>query len=78
MDEGTQELRNAWVIIPAVMLLVVGGSIAVFSGSGRLGAGSRFRPLLDNFVRMLFRVAGYVVALLVLQYMAGQRPMLGW
>jgi len=74
----TAEFKNAWVIFPAVILVLVGGAIAILSGDGRLSKGSRLRAILDNSLNVLLRIAGYVIALLILQYFAGQRAMLGW
>ena len=71
-------LSEIWEIVPILILLLVGGMIALRSGSDRPAAGLDFRQIARNFSQMVLRVAGYVAVLIALQYWIGQRPTLGW
>ena len=71
-------LSEVWEIVPILLLLLVGGMIALRSGADRPAPGLDFRQIARNLSHMLLRVAGYVAVLLALQYWIGQRPMLGW
>jgi hypothetical protein len=71
-------LSEIWEIVPILLLLSVGGLIAVRSGGDRPATGRDFRQIARNFSQMILRVAGYVAVLLALQHWIGQRPMLGW
>ena len=71
-------LSEVWEIVPILLLLLVGGLVAVRSGADRLASGRDFRQIARNLSQMILRVAGYVAVLLALQYWIGQRPMLGW
>ncbi len=71
-------LSEVWEIVPVLILLLVGGMIALRSGTDRPSHGLDFRQIARNISHMVLRVAGYVTVLLALQYWIGQRPMLGW
>jgi hypothetical protein len=71
-------LREAWEMVPILLLLLVGGLIAVRSGMERPASRDSVRQVVGNFFRMLLRVLGYVAALLAVQYWIGLRPFLGW
>lgn len=66
------------VIVPIMFLLIVGGVIALKSGVSQVSTGQDFLKVASNFSQLLLRVAGYVVALILLQYFIGMRPSLGW
>jgi hypothetical protein len=71
-------LSEIWEIVPILILLLVGGMIALRSGSDRPTTGLDFRQIAGNLSQMMLRVAGYVAVLIALQYWIGQRPALGW
>jgi hypothetical protein len=71
-------LSEVWEIVPIVVLLLVGGLIALRSGTDRPSSGLTLRQIARNISHMLLRVAGYVAVLLALQHFVGQRTMLGW
>jgi hypothetical protein len=71
-------LSEVWELVPILLLLSVGGLIAVRSGADRPATGLNIRQIVRNLSQMILRVAGYVALLLALQYWIGQRPMLGW
>ena len=71
-------LREAWEVVPILLLLLAGSLIALRSGvDGRLRAGI-VRQFFGNLYQMLLRIMGYVAVLLALQYWIGLRPLLGW
>jgi hypothetical protein len=72
------QVKEAWVVLPILLLLFVGGVIAVQSGVERRASGLDLRLIVRNLSRMLLRIAAYVVLLVVLQYCIGLRPSLGW
>jgi hypothetical protein len=71
-------LSEVWELVPILLLLSVGGWIAVRSGADRPASETNIRQIARNFSQMILRVACYVAFLLALQYWIGQRPMLGW
>jgi hypothetical protein len=71
-------LREAWEIIPIVLLVVVGGVIVLQSGVQSAASGQDSRQRVANLSQMLLRLTGYVALFLVLQSWIGQRPALGW
>ncbi len=71
-------LKEAWEIVPVLLLLLVGGLIAVQSGVGQMASGRGLRQVAGNLSQMLLRILGYVAVLLTLQYCIGLRPSLGW
>ena len=64
--------------MPILLLLLVGGLIALRSGVRRSDSGQTLRQVAGNLSQMLLRVIGYVAVLLALQYWIGLRPQLGW
>ena len=71
-------LVEVWEIVPILLLLLVGGMIALHSGADRPKTGLGIRQIARNLSQMVLRIAGYVLLLFALQYWIGQRPMLGW
>jgi len=72
------QIKEAWVVLPILLLLFGGGLIAVQSGVERSASGLDLRQMVRNLSRMLLRIVAYVVLLVVLQYCIGLRPSLGW
>jgi len=72
------QVREAWVVLPILLLLFVGGAIAIQSGVERSASGLDLGLMVRNFSRMLLRIVAYVVLLFVVQYCIGLRPTLGW
>jgi hypothetical protein len=77
MGPGHQ-IREAWVVLPILLLLLVGGAIALQSGIRRPRSKRTIRQLAENLSRMLLRVLGYVTVLLVLQNLIGLGSSMGW
>jgi hypothetical protein len=71
-------LKEAWEIVPVLLLLLIGGLIAVQSGVPRATSGQGLRRVVGNLSQILLRILGYVAVLLTLQYYIGLRPSLGW
>jgi hypothetical protein len=71
-------LREAWEMVPILLLLFAGSLIALRSGLDRSASRQGLRQFTGNLYRMLLRVMGYVAVLLALQYWIGQRPLMGW
>jgi hypothetical protein len=71
-------LRESWELVPILLLLLVGGAIAIRSGVRRLASRQDFRQVLGNMWLVLLRLLGYVAALLVVHEWIGIRPGLGW
>ena len=61
-----------------ILLLAVGALIAVRSGVGELNTCRDYLLVACNLSQMALRVLGYVLILLVVQYLVGLRPSLGW
>lgn len=78
MLSSGHQIKEAWVILPILFLLFVGGLIAIQSGVERSAKGLDLRQMARNLTRMTLRIAAYVVLLVVLQYCIGLRPSLGW
>jgi hypothetical protein len=71
-------LKETWEMVPILLLLLIGGLIAVQSGVRRPASGNNLRQVAGNLTQMLIRVMGYVGVLLALQQLVGLRPALGW
>ncbi len=71
-------LREAWEFVPILLLLSVGGLIAVWSGLQRPLTGLGLRQFAVSIGQVLLRVVGYVAVLLALQHWIGMRPFFGW
>jgi hypothetical protein len=78
MLSAGHQIKEAWVVLPILLLLFVGGVIAVQSGVERNGSGLDLRLMARNLSRMLLRIVAYVALLVVVQYCIGLRPSLGW
>ncbi len=76
---GLEQIVSTFLIVaPILVLLTVGGLIALRSGVSEVSTGQDFLKVASNFSQLLLRVAGYIVALLLVQYFIGMRPSLGW
>jgi hypothetical protein len=71
-------IKEAWEIVPILLLLLVGGAIAIPSGVRRLSSPQGARTLLGNVSEIVLRVLGYVAAMLVIHEWIGLRPGAGW
>lgn len=71
-------LRETWEVIPILLLLAVGSTIALRSGVDRPVGGRSFRQVVGNLSQMVLRVIGYLAVLIALQYWIGMRAVLGW
>lgn len=78
MTSLEQIVSALFIVVPIMGLLTVGGLIALKSGVSHVSTGQDLLKVAGNFSQMLLRVAGYVIALIVLQYFIGMRPSLGW
>jgi hypothetical protein len=78
MTSLEQIVSASLIVAPILVLLTVGGVIALRSGVSEVSTGQDFLKLAGNFSQLLVRVALYIAALLVLQYFIGLRPSLGW
>ena len=74
----TNLIRQAWELVPILLLLLVGGVIAIRSGVRRIASRQGFRQVLGNFWLIFLRVLGYMAAMLVVHEWIGMRPGLGW
>jgi hypothetical protein len=66
------------ILSSIIILVVVGAVIALRSGVGQLNTGRDYLQVAGNLSQMILRIAGYVAILLVLHYLIGLRPSLGW
>jgi hypothetical protein len=71
-------LREAWEVIPVLVLLFVGSLIALRSGEEQPTSGPKIRQFFGNLYHLALRLMGYVAVLVALQYWIGLRPLLGW
>jgi hypothetical protein len=71
-------IRQAWEIVPILLLLLVGGAIAIPSGVRHLAGGHDARQLAGNIWGIVLRVLGYAAMLLIVHEWIGIRPALGW
>jgi hypothetical protein len=71
-------LKQAWEFVPILVLLLVGGAIAIPSGVTHLASRQDARKLAGNLTGILLRILGYVVVLSLLHYWIGLRPAWGW
>ncbi len=69
---------EAWEVVPILLLLLVGGLIAIGSGVHRLASRQDARQLAGNLSGILLRVLGYLAAILLVHDWIGIRPGLGW
>ncbi len=71
-------LREAWELVPVLLLLFVGALIASQSGVRHATTGQGLRQVVVNLSQVFLRILGYAAVLLALQYCIGLRPSLGW
>ncbi len=77
MDVG-KLIRSTWEFVPILMLLFVGGVIAIRSGADGPAAGEGLRRVLANLSHILVRILAYGAAMLLVNEWIGIRPGLGW
>ena len=71
-------IREAWEIVPILLLLLVGAVIAIRSGVHRLTSRGDLRQVAGNVSQILLRIVAYAAAMLVVHEWIGIRPGLGW
>jgi hypothetical protein len=69
---------EAWEIVPILLLLLVGGAIAIPSGIRRLASLRDARQLAGNVWGIVLRLIAYLAALALVQDWIGLRPGMGW
>jgi hypothetical protein len=72
------EIKEAWVVLPILALLLVGGAIALQSGVRRPASSRDIRQMTVNLSRMVLRLLGYVAVLITLQGWIGLGHSMGW
>lgn len=76
---GLEQIISAsLIVVPILVLLTAGGLIALKSGVTHVSTGQDFLRVASNFSQLVLRIAGYMIALILLQYCVGMRPSLGW
>ena len=71
-------IREAWELVPILLLLLVGGAIAIRSGVNHLTSRREFRQVVGNLSQILLRILAYAAAMLVVHEWIGMRAGLGW
>ena len=71
-------IKDAWEVVPILLLILVGGAIAIPSGVRRLTSRQGVRQLIGNLSSILLRVLGYLVAMLVVHEWIGLQVGLQW
>ncbi len=69
---------EAWEIVPIILLLLVGGAIAIPSGIRQLASFRDARQLIGNLSGILLRLLGYLAAMFLVHDWIGLRPGMGW
>jgi hypothetical protein len=77
MDAGRM-IREAWELVPIVLLLLIGGAVAIRSGVRHLNSRQDLRQVVGNLSEILLRILCYAAALLAVHEWIGMRPGLGW
>jgi hypothetical protein len=77
MDAGSL-VREAWEIVPILLLLVVGVTIAVQSGVQHVTSRRDLRQVVRNLSQIFLRMLAYGAAMLLVNEWIGMRPGLGW
>ena len=67
-------LKEAWEMVPILLLLLVGGLIVLQSGVQRPASGHDLRQVVANLTQMLLRVMGYVGVLLACSTLSACGP----
>jgi succinate dehydrogenase hydrophobic anchor subunit len=76
---GTRNLiRESWELVPILLLLLVGGAIAIRSGVRRLTSREDLRQVMVNISNILLRILAYAAAMLLVHEWIGMRTVLGW
>jgi hypothetical protein len=65
-------------MVPVLLLLSIGGLIAIRSGIERPLSGTYLWNMIGNLSQVVVRIAGYVAVLLSIHYWIGLHPLLGW
>jgi hypothetical protein len=71
-------IRDAWELVPILLLFLVGGATALRSGVRGLASRQDLRQIIGNLWLILLRLLGYIAAILVVHEWIGVRPGLGW
>jgi hypothetical protein len=71
-------VRGAWELVPILLLLLVGGVVAIRSGVRHLHSREDLRQVVGNLSQILLRIVCYAAALLAVHEWIGIRPGLGW
>ncbi len=77
MNAGSM-IRSAWELVPILILLIVGGVIAIRSGVPALSSRQGLRLAMGNASRVVMRLLGYGAVMLVVHEFIGMRTGLGW
>ncbi|HZW30862.1 MAG TPA: hypothetical protein VFF52_09165 [Isosphaeraceae bacterium] len=75
---GLGLIKQTWEAIPVLLLLLVGGAIAVPSGVRHRASREDLRQLAHNLSQIVLRVVGYAAALAMVQEWIGLGPGFGW
>jgi hypothetical protein len=75
---GVSLIKQTWEIIPILLLLLVGGAIAIPSGVRQMASRQDVRQLAGNLSGIVLRVLGYMAALLMVHDWVGLRSVFGW
>ncbi len=78
MTDAGRMIRGAWELVPILLLLLVGGVVAIRSGVRHLNSREDLGRVVGNLSRILLRILCYAAALLVVHEWIGIRPGLGW
>lgn len=70
--------REPWELVPIVLLLLIGGSIAIRSGVNHLTSRREFPQVVGNLGRVLLRILAYAAAMVVVHEWIGMRAGLVW
>jgi succinate dehydrogenase hydrophobic anchor subunit len=77
MDAGSW-IRGAWELVPILLLVLVGGVIAMRSGVNHLTSRHDLRQVMGNLSQLFLRILAYAAAMLLVHEWIGMRPGLGW
>jgi succinate dehydrogenase hydrophobic anchor subunit len=77
MDAGSW-IRGAWEVVPILLLLLIGGMIAIRSGLNHPTSRQQLRQVVGNLSQILLRIVAYAAAMLLVHEWIGMRPGLGW
>ena len=75
---AASSIQVPWELVPIVLLLIVGVSIAVRSGLPRSISRRHLRVLVGNASELVLRVLAYLTALFVVNEWVGMHLGFGW